>query len=108
MRADVRLLAALALVVSGATAVGAQSRVDGPLLGARRLAADAALKIWVPNGRIRLVAWDRDSLVIRGRIVRPNRFFLAGERASVKFGIDGPDEAAASDLIAWVPRRAML
>ena len=108
MRADVRLLAALALVVSGATAVGAQSRVDGPLLGARRLAADAALKIWVPNGRIRLVAWDRDSLVIRGRIVRPNRFFLAGERASVKFGIDGPDGAAASELVAWVPRRAML
>ena len=110
MRADRALVITIALAASAATATGAraQSRADGALLGARALAPDAALKIWVPSGRIRLVAWDRDSLVIRGMTVRPNRFFLAGDRRSVKFGVDGPDDGAASELVAWVPRRAML
>jgi hypothetical protein len=108
MRADVTLFAALAIVACGAGSASAQSQVDGPVLGARPLAADGALKIWVPNGRIRLVAWDHDSLLIRGRIVRPNRFFLAGDRASVKFGVDGPEDGAPSELVAWLPRRAMV
>jgi hypothetical protein len=108
MRADALLAAAIAIVASGASAARAQARGDGPVLGARALAPEGALKIWVPNGRIRLVAWDRDSLVIRGHVVRPNRFFLSGDRASVKFGVDGPDGGAGSELVAWVPRRAML
>lgn len=108
MRADARLVAAFAVFALGAAHLAAQSRTDGPLLGARSLAPDAALKVWVPGGRIRLVAWDRDSIIVRGRVASTSHFFLSGDRAGVKFGVDGADDGAASELVAWVPRRAML
>lgn len=108
MRADAIVAAAVALLALGARTADGQSTADGPLLGARGLAPDAALKIWVPTGKLRLVAWDYDSVLVRGRIVRPNRFFLSGDRGGVKLGVDGPDDGAASQLVAWVPRRSML
>jgi hypothetical protein len=112
MRGDamsVRLAAACALLALGSRVAPAQSAADGTLLGARSLAPDAALKVWVPEGRIRLVAWDRDSIVVRGHVARSDHFFLSGDRAGVKLGVDGAATGAGpAELAAWIPRRAML
>jgi hypothetical protein len=108
MRADAGFVLTLALLALGTERVVAQSRADGPLLGARAVAPDASLKVWVPGGKIRLLGWDRDSIVVRGRVARNGHFFLAGDRAGMKLGVDGSDDGAASELVAWVPRRAML
>jgi hypothetical protein len=83
------------------------------LLGARKAAPDVGIKMFVSSGFIRIVAWDRDSIVVRGRIPWTGRFFLLGGNgdSSYKLGveprtIDSPEQP--SDLVVNVPRRAKL
>jgi hypothetical protein len=105
MRASVALMIALA---AAPTVAGAQSAADGPVLGARAMRPTAAFKIWVPRGTLRLVAWDRDSIVIRGRVARPDVFFFGGDADGAKFGVENhePDGATGdSRLVAYIPRR---
>ncbi|MFL5560342.1 MAG: DUF4097 family beta strand repeat-containing protein [Gemmatimonadaceae bacterium] len=107
MRADVAMAM---LVAMTPVAMRAQSAADGPVLGARALAPNAALKIWMPAGRLRLVAWDRDSIVVRGHVVRPDSFLFSGGRDGMKLGVE--DHAAAgserSALVAYIPRGSMV
>jgi hypothetical protein len=69
----------------------------------------AALKVWGAGGRVRLVAWDEDSIVVRGRIMRPENFFFSGNDAGVKFGVEKRSTDSTpgrSDIVAYVPRRS--
>ncbi len=92
--------------------VAGGQRVPPPrVLGARAATPDVGIKIFVPTGSVRLIAWDRDSIVVRGRAAATGRFFfMRGEtNASYKLGIetrraDGPQDP--SDLVIYVPRRA--
>jgi DUF4097 and DUF4098 domain-containing protein YvlB len=60
---------------------------------------------------VRLIAWDRDSIVVRGRVGAGGHFFFArGEtNASYKLGVETRRADASqgpSDLVVNVPRRA--
>jgi hypothetical protein len=101
------------LLVSGQTsplaAQSAQSaQTDGRVLGARRFSAVGSVKIFVPAGNVRIVGWDRDSLVVRGRVARAARFYFTAEPAAAKLGIhesDGDTTLAPADLVVYMPRR---
>src|SRR3954462_5963428 len=113
MRTYMRLLniAASALVLSAlfaAPRAGAQSPADGRLLAARRVLPTVVFKIWNPAGHIRLVAWNRDSVVVRGRVAKHENFFFAGDSEGVKLGIERhwtTGNAASSDFVVYLPSR---
>ena len=109
MRADARLaLIALSLSIASPK-LHAQSQANGPVLGARRLAPNAPLKIWLPAGELRLIAWDRDSVVVRGRVIRPGNFFFGGDSTGMKFGVEQPGSGRGSGkgtLVAYIPRHS--
>lgn len=97
--------------LAAAGVAGAQPARPLKLLGARPATPDVGVKIWVPTGSVRLIAWDRDSIVVRGRVARTGNFFFArgNQTSSYKLGvetrrIDGPAEP--SELVINVPRRA--
>src|SRR5947209_3796520 len=48
------------------TGTAAQSPTDGPVLAARHVSPTASFTIWSPAGHVRVVAWSRDSVLIRG------------------------------------------
>jgi hypothetical protein len=105
MRADIRILT-LVVALASSRAV-AQTGADGPLLARRAAQPNAGLKFWVPAGRIRLVAWDRDSVVLRGRIARSASLFIDGNSVGMKLAVERPGgEAGESNVIAYVPRGA--
>lgn len=105
MRADIRILT-LVVALASSRAV-AQTGADGPLLARRAAQPNAGLKFWVPAGRIRLVAWDRDSVVLRGRIARSASLFIDGNSVGMKLAVERPGgEAGESNVVAYVPRGA--
>ena len=110
MRADLRIFIAGAAVVAGVgTAASAQSEADGRVLAARRVAPDAVFKIWIPDGEMRMIAWDRDSLLVRGRIATGDKFFVGGDARGMKFGVEHPfseGSGGKSVIVVYLPRRA--
>lgn len=89
----------------------AQSAADGPVLSARRLLPTAPVKIWLAAGHLRLIAWNRDSIVVRGRVDSPAQYFFGGDSTGMKFGVElsGSDRGNGSGaLVAYVPRRGKL
>ena len=98
---------ALALVCVFPGAGRAQSDADGPVLGAKHATSRTAFKMYNPAGRVRVVAWDRDSLLVRGRIPKDEQFFLGGGSQGMKLGIEGSwstPNPGRSDLSIYVPR----
>jgi hypothetical protein len=93
--AILRLLFALAL---GAPALAAQRAVD--LRWA--LDADGAVKVFNYVGRVRVVGWDRDSVVVTGTTASHLRMFGGGSRAGIKLGTEGDQRTAADSAILVV------
>ena len=90
------------LCVAVASAEG-QRDSDGPVLGAKAAVATTSFKIYNPAGRVRIVAWDRDSIVVRGHIGRGGNFFFGGGLQGMKFGVEedsSKGKAARSDFTA--------
>jgi hypothetical protein len=110
MRAEMRMMgAALLLGLSLAESSRGQSAADGKLLGARHMVSDAGFKIWMPDGELRVVGWDRDSLVVRGRVAPGDNFFMAGDSSGVKFGVEHPGSDGSggkSAMVVYLPRGA--
>ena len=103
-----RLLIPIAVVGALASSVSTQPATAPPVLRARRATATVALKIYNPSGSTRLVGWDRDSVVIRGRVSSHDHFFFGGDSANLKFGIEegsSSESARPADLIVYLPRR---
>ena len=99
---------ALVLLFGAATRSVAQSERDGPVLRARHMAPTASFKIWNSAGSVRLVAWDRDSLVIRGRVPSSAQFGFGGSETGMKLVIEGNSNsgtASPADLVIYLPRR---
>ncbi len=114
-RAASRCGAGLALpMLAAATALlalGTGARAQQPLIRARVLAANAPVKIFFPTGSIRVDAWDRDSIEVRGRVARGEHFYLAGDAHGIKLGIlDHPDGILVrpSDIVLRVPRASQI
>jgi len=108
MRINKSFLNALVLVSSVATSsLLAQSAADGPVLGAKHATANTAFKMYNPAGRVRIIAWDHDSLLVRGHIPKTEQFFLGGGSQGMKLGIDGnwsKPNPGRSDFSVYVPR----
>jgi hypothetical protein len=109
MRIDTRLLTILLVVLRclATSPVAAQSDADGPVLGARHATARTAFKMYNPAGRVRVIAWDRDSLLVRGRIPKDEQFFLGGGAQGMKLGIEGnwsTPNPGRSDFSVYMPR----
>ena len=97
-------------ILIGAAASGSAS-AQLPVLRARALDATAAVKVFNPAGSIRLVGWDRDSIVVRGRVARGAHFFFGGSSQGVKLGIEDPingGDSRPSDLVIYLPRRSQM
>ena len=95
----------IALLLCVATAGTARAQL--PVLRARSLEATAAVKIYNPAGSIRLVGWDHDSIVVRGRIARGEHFAFGGAAAGVTLWIEDPNttgDSRPSDLVIYLPR----
>jgi hypothetical protein len=91
-----------AVLLGYPTSMHAQERID------RRIALNpnASVKAFVPAGSVRLVGWNRDSLVITGTLGRGSHFSFGGDRRGVKFGVsdDARSEAAQpSHFDVYVP-----
>jgi hypothetical protein len=117
MRADVRsakpraIVIGCALAVIGAQAHAQQTRAEEPVLRAHVLTAGAPLKIFIPSGTVQLIGWDRDSIVIRGRVPSPARLLMGGSSgAGFKVVIDQRDDNApvASHLSIYMPRTSQV
>jgi len=104
-----RSLIAFFALSSGAATVAAQSPVDStlPLLRARAASPTVSLKMWSAAGHLRLVGWDKDSVVIRGRLARGTELVLAGGPDAMKMDASAGTSGnpAPSDLTVYLPRR---
>ena len=103
--ADRRVL--IATIMFGAGIAQAQSAADGPVLGARHLLPTSGVYLWVPDGTLKVVGWDRDSVLVRGRVGSGDRFFFGGSDNGVKGGVEqtlGTGGKAA--IVLYVPRQA--
>jgi hypothetical protein len=100
MRRDLIVLLALA---AGAVRAPAQE----PLLGARAVNANVGIKIFNPAGSVRITAWDKDSVVVRGHMARGEQFRLSGDARGLKLDMmarSDDDSPRPSTLIVFVPR----
>lgn len=91
------------LWAAAASPLGAQAAVsDG-----RAAARDAAIRVFVVTGSLRVTAWDRDSVSVKGRVdPAAGRFFFGGTANALKLGVEPPDRgspAGSSDLDLMVP-----
>lgn len=100
-----------AMALCASVAATATAGAQLPVLRARALDATAAVKIFNPAGSIRLVGWDRDSILVRGRIAPGERFFFGGSASGVKFGIDDAvttRDSRPSELVVYLPRASRI
>ena len=78
----------------------------------RAASHDAAIRIFVVTGSLRVTAWDRDSIAVKGRVdPGAGRFFLGGTRDAMKLGVEAPegrDPSGTADLDVWLPGSARL
>ena len=96
-----------AAVLSLAAPATAQSPSDGPVIGARHVRPNTAFKIWNPAGTVRLVAWDRDSVVMRGRVPKTEQTMFDGNSEAMKMGIEGhwnTGTTSPAALVIYLPR----
>jgi hypothetical protein len=71
----------------------------------------AAFKIMVPTGELRLIAWDRDSVVVRGHIPRSENLYFLADSNGGKFGVERNESVAERErpaLVVYVPRNGRL
>jgi hypothetical protein len=88
------------------------SRAQDAISTGRAASPGAAIRIFVVTGSLRVNAWDRDSVAVKGR-VDPNagRFFLGGTRDALKLGVDTPEgrePQGTADLDVWLPASSRL
>jgi DUF4097 and DUF4098 domain-containing protein YvlB len=110
------ILGAASIAALSALPARAQTPADGIVLGARRVGPTVPLKIYNPAGSVRVIAWDRDSVVVRGP-ARPFGFFFGGNPTAIKFGVNEftfgveeprGDTAKTAHFVVWVPRHSQV
>jgi hypothetical protein len=82
-----------------------------PVESRQALRPDAPVRIWAPDGVVRVTAWDLDSLVVTGRVPARYRFVCGGSYRGAKCSMDDPtmtDDGVGATLDVRVPRRAQL
>ncbi len=83
-----------------------------PVVLGRALSPDATVRITAPAGSIRITAWARDSIAVRGRVdAGLGRAFLEGSAEAVQLALEPPARPRASglaDLEVWLPKETRL
>jgi hypothetical protein len=77
-----------------------------PVERRQALTPGAGVKIFVPAGRVHLVGWDKDTLVVRGTVARGSTFYYGAYHGGVKISVE-PDSAPAQ-LDVYVPRSSLV
>lgn len=112
MRVDPRVVLIGLSCAVALQALGAQERTsDGPVLGRRALRPNAAVKGWNSAGIIRFVGWDKDSIVMRGRVPKSRHVLFAGGDSAMKVGTEPrwtDTDTSRAELVVYLPRRAMV
>jgi hypothetical protein len=103
MIAAVRNTVVLLVLLTGAGA-HAQQRVERR----QALAPGAGVKVFLPVGDVRLIGWDKDTLVVRGTIAAGSQFYFAGLSSGVKLGVDQGADSAAARLEIYVPKTSLV
>lgn len=102
----IRLLALLLL--AGVTGLGAQ----GAIRTGRPASPEAAIRLWLPRGSVRITTWARDSVDVRGRVdPQAGRFLIGGSPAALKLVVEPPegrDADGIADLDVIIPAGARL
>jgi hypothetical protein len=104
-------IASIIVACAARAATGQASDADGPLLGARHAVLRLQVKVINLAGSVRLVGWDKDSLVVRGRIARNERFYFGGRDSVMKFGIEDDGDRTTlsrSNLVVYLPKHAQI
>lgn len=100
LRAILPLLLALPLAAQEPVALG------------RALRPDATVRVTVPAGSIRINAWSRDSIAVRGRVdAGLGRAILEGGAEAVQLALEPPARprgGGLADLEVWLPAEARL
>ncbi|HLA89433.1 MAG TPA: DUF4097 family beta strand repeat-containing protein [Gemmatimonadaceae bacterium] len=108
MRTVLPLSCALAILAAAPDPLPAQEKI----LRAFPLNPDGAVRIFNDAGAIRVIGWDKDSVVITGTLARGAQLFGGGGYEGVKFFVEGPKPGASakmagvSDLVVRLPARA--
>ena len=115
MRRSVRALVIASVCAAGGLGIAAVQQATAqpgrtPLHRGFRVNADVSFRVYVPAGRVRIVAWDRDSIDIKGTIAQHAGFFGGGGGTHAKMGVEplNPRDStlAHADITVSVPRRA--
>jgi hypothetical protein len=101
----------LVVLCAASSAAAQPSATDGPLLRARRATRAPQVKAFNPAGSVRLVGWDKDSVVMHGRVAKGETFYLVGSDSGMKLGITEHSDnrpMARCDLVVYLPRRSQV
>jgi hypothetical protein len=77
-----------------------------PIERRQALTPGAGVKIFVPAGRVHLVGWDKDTVVVRGTVAHGSTFYYGALHGGVKVSVD-PDSGSAT-LDVYVPRSSIV
>ncbi len=95
---------------TGAQPKPSQPAVRQPTARGHAVTADVTMRLYVPSGRVRLSAWDRDSIHLRGTVSSSSTQFGGGSRTHMKFGVEsrvaGDSTLPNADWEVFVPRSA--
>jgi hypothetical protein len=97
----------IALLLAATEAAAQSAAIEPPVLASMALEPTASFNFFHPAGSLRLIGWDRDSIVVRGR-GRRSDFFFGGGRSGGKMGMNDPtpgDSSKPIDLVVYFPRR---
>lgn len=103
-----RFLAATALVL-GALHLASPAGAQTPVSRGLRLNRDAGASIWIPEGSVRLIGWDRDSLHVEGMVAKGVALMVGGGGTGAKLGIDQAPAgriAPPANITVYLPRGA--
>ncbi len=92
--------------------VGRPSSAQDAVSAGRAAARDAAIRVSVVTGSLRVTTWERDSVAVKGRVdPGAGRFFIGGTANALKLGVEvpaGTEPDGTSDLDLRVPAGARL
>jgi hypothetical protein len=111
------VIAMVGVTVGAISSAAAQVEPREMVLAARHAGPTTPLKVFGVAGSIRLVGWDRDSVMVTSRS-RPPGFFFINDPAAVKMGVDqfrfGVEENAQSaaatpyHFVVYLPKQSRI
>jgi hypothetical protein len=103
-----RVLATLVALLLVVPAILGARQSSEKLLGGWPLDRDGSIRIHNHDGSIRVIAWARDSVAVRGSVSPRASFFGGGSRRGIKLGVEVPSgtSGARSTIVAYVPAGA--